>query len=111
MFGSTLDYERPFDKMAAMTRTRVRRRWLGALIASAVVVGLWSGPVANALGTAERAPATGTSYVVRQGDTLWAIASRVAPQRDPRSVVDAIAGVNDLHAGALVPGQVLSIPT
>lgn len=50
------------------------------------------------------------TYVVRQGDTLWSIAARVAPERDPRSLVDAIAAVNDVSAGALVPGQTLSIP-
>ena len=94
-----------------MARTRVRRRRLGALIGGALLVGLWSGPVANALGSAEAVSPEGASYVVRQGDTLWAIATRVAPERDPRSVVDAIAAANDMRAGTLVPGQILSIPT
>lgn len=35
-------------------------------------------------------PTTWTTYTVRQGDTLWQIAERVAPDRDPRDVVDAI---------------------
>ncbi|HEU4355694.1 MAG TPA: LysM peptidoglycan-binding domain-containing protein [Actinomycetota bacterium] len=94
-----------------MGRTRVRRRRLGALIASALLVGLWSGPVANALGSAGAVGQEETRYVVRQGDTLWSIATRVSPERDPRSAVDAIAAANDLRAGALVPGQILSIPT
>ena len=111
MFGSDLDSEHPFDRMNAMARTRVRRRRLGALIVGALLVGLWSGPVANALGSADVAPEEGATYVVRPGDTLWAIATRVAPERDPRPLVDAIAAANDVHGATLVPGQVLSIPT
>ncbi|HSD48607.1 MAG TPA: LysM peptidoglycan-binding domain-containing protein [Actinomycetota bacterium] len=93
-----------------MRRTRVRRRRLGVLLAGALVVGLWSGPVANALGPARAVRDVDTTYVVRKGDTLWSIAARVAPGQDPRSVVDAIAAANDVPAGALVPGQTLSIP-
>ncbi|HEX5951430.1 MAG TPA: LysM peptidoglycan-binding domain-containing protein [Actinomycetota bacterium] len=94
-----------------MARTRVRRRRIAILLVGAVVVGLWSGPVANALDGSDRAGAqTGSAYVVRPGDTLWSIARRVAPGRDPRPVVDAIAAANDVQAGALLPGQTLSIP-
>lgn len=51
-----------------------------------------------------------TSYVVRQGDTLWSIAERVAPGQDPRPVVDALAAANGVDPGALVPGQALVVP-
>jgi len=43
--------------------------------------------------------------VVRQGDTLWSIARRVAPQSDPRRVVDGFAAqlrTSDLQAGELI---------
>jgi LysM repeat protein len=49
--------------------------------------------------------------VVRSGDTVWSIAQDAVPGRDPRPVVDAILESNGLDAGALVPGQVLVIPT
>jgi hypothetical protein len=43
--------------------------------------------------------------VVRQGDTLWSIAERLAPNSDPRAVVDALAatrGTSDVQAGDTV---------
>ena len=94
-----------------MSRTRVRRRRLAILATVSVVGGLWAGPVAHALdGSAEPVPVASRSYVVRSGDTLWAIADRLAPGRDPRPVVDAIAAANGVTAGDLVPGQTLIVP-
>jgi Tfp pilus assembly protein FimV len=54
-------------------------------------------------------PAPRVTYVVESGDTLWSIARRVAPGRDPRPVVDNLIEANDLRSG-LQPGQELSIP-
>jgi Tfp pilus assembly protein FimV len=51
------------------------------------------------------APATVT---VRSGDTLWSIASRVAPGADPRAEVAALQRLNHLGGTALTPGQVLA---
>ena len=111
MFGSVLESEQAFDRVAAMGRTGVRRRRLAVLATGAVVVGLSAGPVAHALGgSAEPVPVASRSYVVRSGDTLWAIAGRLAPGRDPRPVVDAIARANGVEAGDLVPGQTLVVP-
>jgi Tfp pilus assembly protein FimV len=47
--------------------------------------------------------------VVAPGDTLWSIARRVAPGRDPRPVVDGLIEANDVRGG-LQAGQELSIP-
>jgi LysM repeat protein len=47
--------------------------------------------------------------VVDSGDTLWSIARRVAPGRDPRPVVDGLIEANNLRGG-LQAGQELSIP-
>ena len=54
-------------------------------------------------------PAQRITYVVEPGDTLWSIARRAAPGRDPRPVVDGLIRANDLRAG-LQAGQELSIP-
>jgi LysM repeat protein len=54
---------------------------------------------------------SGSSYVVRRGDTLWSIAEGLSPGEDPRPVVDALASVNDLDPGMLVPGRTLVVPS
>jgi LysM repeat protein len=111
MFGSGLDIEHAFGHDGRMGRTRVRRRRLVALTVSIGVVGVLSGPVANAVGVGRAAEAgSARSYVVRSGDTLWSIARRSSPSVDPRLVVSAIASANRLDPGALVPGQEISIP-
>lgn len=58
-----------------------------------------------AVAAAEPAPFGGSTYVVQPGDTLWTIAHRVAPQRDPRAVVDELTlrlGGAPLQAGQSV---------
>lgn len=54
------------------------------------------------LGVPERGPAS-ARHVVQRGDTLWSIAERFAPGRDPRPVVDELAAARD--DGPLVPGE------
>lgn len=81
------------------------------MLSLAVIAAAWAGPVAGALGGERGAiPTARTSYVVRGGDTLWSIAERLAPGRDPRPIVDAISAANGVDAGALVPGQTLLVP-
>ena len=76
------------------------------------LVGLLSGPVANAVGVGGTAHADSSrTYVVRPGDTLWSIATRFAPTTDPRVVVDGITSANGLDPAVLVPGQQLTIPS
>lgn len=104
-----------------------RRRRLAALVlvlsllaglvaASRVVVGsLGSGtpqpaPEAPAAPLpAAAAPVAGEAYVVRPGDTLWSIASRLAPGGDVRDVVARLAERNGgpaLHVGDVIQLQV-----
>ena len=69
---------------------------------------------AHAGGAAERghrAPSPHARYyVVRPGDTLWAIAARAtSPNADLRPVVDRLVAVNRLD-GSLVPGQRIAVP-
>jgi LysM repeat protein len=62
--------------------------------------------------TATDTPASTTfGYVsVAPGESLWHLAQQIAPNADPRDVVDAIANLNALSSGVVQPGQRLAIP-
>jgi nucleoid-associated protein YgaU len=99
-------------RLAGVTRTRVRRRRLTlTVLAAGALFWVGSGPVAEAVGPAEGPPPGPRTHVVRPGETLWSIAVRFEPRRDPRETVHAIAVANDVDPGALVPGQRLVVPT
>ena len=75
------------------------------------VVGVLSGPVANAVGVGGAAAARpARTYVVRPGDTLWSIARRSSPSADPRLVVGAIATANDVDPGGVGAGTAARHP-
>jgi len=112
MFEFVLDSEQAFDRLRAVSRTRVRRRRLALTLIVASVGASWAVPAVKALGAGSGSErVASTRYVVRQGDTLWSIAERVAPGEDPRPVVDALTRVNDVDPGALLPGQTLVVPS
>jgi LysM repeat protein len=46
---------------------------------------------------------------VQPGDTLWSIASRLAPTRDPRAEVLDLQKINHLSGVDVFPGQVLHV--
>ena len=109
-FDSGLDFEHVFVHDRPMHRTYVRRRRTaaaGILLALALLVG---SPVARAFGGSAGADEPAATYVVRAGDTLWSIAERHAPARDPRAVIHEVIEVNDLGAAPIVPGQTLTLP-
>ena len=104
--------------------TRWRRRRLAALVAGTLLVLGLAGvtqvvaPLLGSSGGASPAtassgaspPVAGEVYVVQPGDTLWTVAAAVAPDRDPRPVVDRLSDVNDIGgAGALDVGDRLVI--
>jgi hypothetical protein len=57
---------------------------------------------------ARGAPAAGTTWVVRPGDTLWGIATAVEPGRDVRPLVDRLE--SELGNATLEPGEAVRIP-
>jgi hypothetical protein len=49
--------------------------------------------------------------VVRPGETLWSVASRIAPGQDPRAVISAIEDLNGITDDqSLQAGQLLLLP-
>jgi len=81
---------------------------LAAVILS--LTGLLNSP-AKAADSASGLSVTPTvSVTVQPGESLWAIAGKVDPNRDPRDVIADIVQLNDLQAGKVMPGQQLFVP-
>jgi nucleoid-associated protein YgaU len=92
-----------------VSRTRVRRRRTTLAVCAALVGAAWAGPALRVLAQDPPVRVDRSSYVVRQGDTLWSIARHLSPEGDPRPVVDSLSADNGISAGELVPGQVLVV--
>ena len=85
---------------------------VAASLVSALVFVLALGPASGrSAAPAPAAGAAGSSVTVQPGDTLWAIASRVAPKADPRVVVQRIIDRNGLAGASIQAGQVLVLPS
>jgi hypothetical protein len=91
----------------APARVRVRRTRLLALLLVAASLLMVAPGLAR--GDGPERPVARVTYTVQAGDTLWVIARRAAPERDPREVVDELIRDNRLQ-GQLHPGQQLSLP-
>jgi LysM repeat protein len=64
----------------------------------------------NASSAATRATST---VIVQPGQTMWGLASTIAPNDDPRDTIARIADLNGLtvaQASAVRPGQRLIVP-
>jgi hypothetical protein len=102
---------RGVDRPVSYRAATFRRRRLVALVAAvALIAGLavavqaiaqaasTVGPSApeplESEGAGPPRPVDGEVYVVQPGDTLWSIAAELAPESDPRPVVDALRAAN-----------------
>ncbi|MFN8025173.1 MAG: hypothetical protein U0W40_02110 [Acidimicrobiia bacterium] len=87
-----------------------RRAFVAALVVGLVLLMAQAGAAlgGSSLATPERSTTSSSASpvrhtVVRPGDSLWSVASRLAPGSDPRPVVDALSQARD--GAALVPGE------
>ena len=103
----------------AKVRTRLRLTRRGRMVFTAIaaaplvvwalVMVLGAGGAAAESGAA--GPATSFEYVtVEHGDSLWGIAESIAPDADPRVVIDEIIRLNGLDGAVVEPGQRLALP-
>jgi hypothetical protein len=92
---------------ARLTRRGRLAVTLALVAASTGVLGL-AQPQAFALGRGD-GPAT-QRITVRPGETLWAIADRVAPDADPRSTIARLESMNHLRSSTVPAGSVLLVP-
>lgn len=105
------------DPLTSRTRLRLTRRGrrlavgIAAFPASvALAAAVIGGTAALASRDAGLPAGSFTTVTVEYGDSLWSIAQEVAPQSDPRDVVDAIVRLNALDSVTVPAGQRLSIP-
>jgi len=95
-------------RVAAATYRRRRVAAVGLALAMVVLAGnagvALGGPP---LGAPGRRPPLTTS-VVRRGDSLWTVATRLAPGADPRPIVDALEQAR--HGAPLLPGEIIVWP-
>jgi hypothetical protein len=91
-----------------------RRIAVGVLALGLLVVAARAGDAlgGSPLAAPERRPAGSSgeaaSIVVHPGDTLWSIATRLAPDEDPRPLVDRLVAARG--TAALQPGERIALP-
>lgn len=105
------------DDRAVRTRLRITRRGrrVVAILSATPLVAATAFVIINggaALGSNERGVSAEAfdAVTVMPGETLWSIAEEVAPEEDPREVVDAISDLNRLSSSVLDTGQRLFLP-
>lgn len=80
----------------------MRRLWIASvMVAGSVLIG------SHAVSAGQAHPKPAVVYHVRAGDTLWTIASKLAPSKDPREIIDALMKSNHLGSPTIIPGQTL----
>lgn len=106
----------PQSSPAGRLRITRRGRMVLALLVTVVTVTivalsiLTGVPSALASGASAAKAVEFTTVVVVPGDSLWSIASRVAPEADPRDVIADMKRLNRLHSSDVLVGQELAIP-
>jgi hypothetical protein len=101
----------------SVPRTRLRitrrgRRVVGAAVAlgaaGIVAAGLLLGP--GAVASDQAADVSFAQVTVEGGESLWQVASEIAPTKDPRDVVSDLVRLNNLPSAEVAAGQTLAVP-
>lgn len=102
---------------ARLRLTRLGRLVVLTLCASALVAAvllaqslpMLSSSVSGLLPEAD-APSRTVTVTVASGETLWQVAQRLAPERDPRATIHDIRALNGLDTAAVLAGQEVVVP-
>ena len=100
---------------AATLRLTRRGRTLLLLALVAVMFGAFSFGQASSQASGTRVAGSPAAPVVAEtvvlpGESLWTVARRIAPENDPRDVVEQIRQLNDMRGSQLLIGQQLLLP-
>ncbi|GAA1945824.1 LysM peptidoglycan-binding domain-containing protein [Agromyces allii] len=119
-YGSYAESSTMFDaaRETAGGRSRLRLTRRGravfTMLAAVPIVLLVASLVLGSGGAAadvEGAAGASLAYLtVADGESLWSIAESLAPQADPREVIDEIMRLNGLDDSIVQPGQRLALP-
>lgn len=90
--------------------TRRGRLVVIGLLATLLLVAFLAGRSGVSSAATETAHPSYQQTTVQPGETLWAVAKRVAPRHDPRALVDEIRALNHLQSASLQVGQQLLLP-
>ena len=88
--------------------------WIPLMLLTALLLslaGFFNSPAKASDAAGDLAVTPTVTVTVQPGESLWAIAGTVAPERDARDVVADIVQLNNLPAGTVLPGQQLYVPT
>jgi hypothetical protein len=105
---------RPATKSPTAGHIRLTRRGRLALLVAAVLCLLLGFSLGNTLSSTAGSispPAASHSIVVQPGQTLWGIATQVAPHADPRATIQQIIVLNHLPSTGLQAGETLAVPS
>jgi LysM repeat protein len=90
--------------------TRGRRVIVALIVIPIILAAFFAALNGGQAGAADVSISDSSTYVtVGAGESLWAIAERIAPHSDPRDVIDAITSYNHLE-GDVQAGQRIAIP-
>ncbi len=92
--------------MVIVNPRRFAKAMATLVTAGLVIFGFVFGQVASATDS----KAEQVYYSVHSGDTLWKIASELAPDQDPRDFISELVELNQITSANLTPGQKLLIP-
>ena len=112
VWGPAVTPGRPIPRLTRRGRL-IRFVVLLAMAAALAVLGVGrlTGEQVRATTQTSAAPLATVQVVVEQGDSLWNIAQRLAPGRDPRDTIHEIRQLNGLRGNLIQPGQVLLVPS